>query len=281
MAITLNNLNKFVLQFLSEHNDNANTGIEEKWMDISVQTKVKNLLNKKQVCKDPNAPKRSKSSYLYFCIENRDAVITELGKDAKATEITSLLGLKWNELKEDNSRANELKRFEKMAQEDKKRYQNEMLTYQPSQEILSNKGKGKGKVSGLKRPKSAYLYFCEDHREKVKEELGVNVKVTDVTKELGLRWSLAKQNNEVEKYINLAEQEKETSLNNKDNPEKTIPNQKSNHLNGYQRFCSERRTQVKTEFPNEKSSEITKRLSAEWKNMSKEEQKSYSLVPST
>lgn len=274
MAVTLKNLNKFVLQFLSEHNDN--TGIEEKWMNISVQTKVKNLLNKKQVCKDPNAPKRSKSSYLYFCIENRDVVIKELGKDAKATQITSILGLKWNELKEDNSRVNELKRFEKMAQEDKKRYQNEMLIYQPSQEILSKKSK----VSGLKRPKSAYLYFCEDNREKVKEELGLNAKVNDVTKELGLRWSLAKQNNEVEKYINLAEQEKKTSLNTKDNPEKIISNQKTNHLNGYQKFCSERRIQVKTEFPNEKASEITKRLSAEWKNMSKEEQKSYSMVPS-
>ena len=276
MAVTLKNLNKFVLQFLSEHNDNTNTGIEEKWMNISVQTKVKNLLNKKQVCKDPNAPKRSKSSYLYFCIENRDVVIKELGKDAKATQITSILGLKWNELKKDNSRANELKRFEKMAQEDKKRYQNEMLIYQPSQEILSKKSK----VSGLKRPKSAYLYFCEDNREKVKEELGLNAKVTDITKELGLRWSLAKQNNEVEKYINLAEQEKKTSLNTKDNPEKIISNQKTNHLNGYQKFCSERRTQVKTEFPNEKASEITKRLSAEWKNMSKKEQKSYSMVPS-
>ena len=163
-----------------------------------------------------------------------------------------------------------------MAQEDKKRYQNEMLIYQPSQEILSKKSK----VSGLKRPKSAYLYFCEDNREKVKEELGLNAKVNDVTKELGLRWSLAKQNNEVEKYINLAEQEKKTSLNTKDNPEKIISNQKTNHLNGYQKFCSERRIQVKTEFPNEKASEITKRLSAEWKNMSKEEQKSYSMVPS-
>ena len=274
MTVTLKNLNKFVLQFLSENNDNVNTGISEKWMDISVQTKVKNLLNKKQVCKDPNTPKRSKSSYLYFCIENRDSAIKELGKDAKATAITSLLGLKWNELKEDASRTNELKRFEKMAQEDKKRYQNEMLSYQPSQEILCKKGK----VPGLKRPKSSYLYFCEDHREKVKEELGVDAKVTDVTKELGLRWSLAKQNNEVEKYINLAKQEKETSLNTNE-PEKTI--QKSNHLNGYQRFCSERRTQVKTEFPNEKTTEITKRLSAEWKNMSKEEQKSYSMVPST
>ena len=49
MAITLKNLNKFVLQFLSEYNNLENRGMEEKWMDNSVQTKVKNLLNKKQV----------------------------------------------------------------------------------------------------------------------------------------------------------------------------------------------------------------------------------------
>lgn len=281
MAITLKNLNKFVLQFLSEYNNLENRGMEEKWMDNSVQTKVKNLLNKKQVCKDPNTPKRPKSSYLYFCSENRDNVVKELGKEAKATEITRHLGLKWKELKANKSQRKDLKRFEQLAEEDKKRYQDEMLSYQPSDEFMFKKDK----VSGPKRPKSSYLYFCEEHREKVRVELGDNAKATDVTKELGLRWTLAKKNNEVEKYVKLAEKDKTNyfSMKNKGEniPKETnssVSTQKTAHLNGYQKFCSERRAQVKADFPNEKASDITKRLSAEWKNMSKDEQKSYSFV---
>lgn len=288
MAITLKNLNKLVLQFLSEYTD-LNTGIEEKWLDNSVQTKVKNLLNKKQVGKDPNAPKRSKSSYLYFCSENRDNVIKELGKEAKATEITRVLGLKWKELKEDKSRINDLKKFEKMAEEDKQRYQNEMLNYQPSEEFVSKKLKG----TGPKKPKSAYLYFCEEHRETVRVELGDNAKATEVTKELGIRWTRAKENNEVEKYTKLAEKDKTNYDNMKKNGKNeevakkqqvksnSVSNSKTNHLNGYQKFCAERRAQVKEEFPNEKASEITKRLAVEWKKMDKEEQNSYSIVQST
>lgn len=284
MANILKNLNKFVLQFLSEYSDLENTDMEEKWMDNSVQTKVKNLLNKKQVCKDPNAPKRPKSSYLYFCSENRDLVVKELGNESKSTEITRALGIKWKELKENKSKRKELKHFEQLAEKDKQRYQDEMSSYKPSEEFASKKNK----VDGPKRPKTSYLYFCEDNREKVLLDLGDNAKATNVTKELGLRWTLAKQNNEIEKYVKLAEKDKTNYFNMKKNkkeedtePENNAKIQKITHLNGYQKFCAERRDQVKEEFPKDKALDITKRLSVEWKNMSKDQQKSYSFVTST
>jgi hypothetical protein len=286
--ITLKNLNKFVLEFLSE---NTSTEVEKNWMDNSVQTKVKNLLNKKPLCKDPNAPKRSKSAYLYFCTKYRAEVTNELGVDAKVTEVTRVLGLKWKKLKEDKTKLKEFESFEKMAKDDKERYNNELLEYKPTEEFVS---KVKSKVSGPKRTKSAYLYFCEENRKQVCLDLD-GAKVTAITKELGLRWSKAKANNNVSKYVALAEEDKTRYSNEKKNTTEETKNtteetkntteetkntteetkKETKHLNAYQNFCAENRAKVKEEFPNEKPAAITKRLSVQWKNMNKEEQKKF------
>jgi hypothetical protein len=272
-SITLKNLNKFVLEFLSE---NTSTEVEKNWMDNSVQTKVKNLLNKKPLCKDPNAPKRPKSSYLYFCAKYRTEVTNELGVDTKVTEVTRVLGLKWKKLKEDKTKLNEFESFEKMAKNDKERYNNELLEYKPAEEFVS---KVKSKVSGPKRAKSAYLYFCEENREQACLDLD-GAKVTDITKELGLRWSNAKANNNISKYVALAEEDKTRYYNEKKNSPVKESKKETKHLNAYQNFCAENRAKVKEEFPNEKPYEITKRLSVEWKNMNKEEQKKFNVMTS-
>jgi len=271
--ITLKNLNKFVLEFLSE---NTSAEVEKNWMDNSVQTKVKNLLNKKPLCKDPNAPKRSKSAYLYFCAKYRAEVTNEIGVDAKVTEVTRILGLKWKKLKEDKTKLKEFESFEKMAKDDKERYNNELLEYKPAEEFVS---KVKSKVSGPKRAKSAYLYFCEEHREQVRLDLD-GAKITAITKELGLRWSNAKANNNVSKYVALAEEDKTRYYNEKKNSPAKETKKETKHLNAYQNFCAANRVKVKEEFPNEKPGEITKRLSVEWKNMNKEEQKKFNVMTS-
>ena len=121
----LKNLNKFVLEFISENASTSDTEIEKIWMYNSVQTKLKNLLIKNTTCKDPNTPKRAKSAYLYFCEKYRTEVTNELGENAKVTEVTRVLGLRWKNLKEDKAKVNELKSFEKMAKDDKERYSNE------------------------------------------------------------------------------------------------------------------------------------------------------------
>ena len=83
----------------------------------------------KKAKKDPNAPKRGKSGYIFFCSANRLDVKEELGEDAKTTEITSRLGELWTELKNDESRAEELASYLKMATDDKDRYVSEKADY--------------------------------------------------------------------------------------------------------------------------------------------------------
>ena len=65
-----------------------------------------------------------------------------------------------------------------------------------------------------KRGRSAYIFFCSDAREGVKEELG-DVKPQEVMRELGVRWRALKESSrkgdktKVEKYNKMAEEDKE------------------------------------------------------------------------
>ena len=53
--------------------------------------------------KDPNAPKRGLSAYMFFCQEQRQALKQEK-PDMKVTEITSELGKRWRALPEEDKK---------------------------------------------------------------------------------------------------------------------------------------------------------------------------------
>ena len=135
--------------------------------------------------------------------------------------------------------------------------------------------KSTDKINGNpKRAKSAYLYFCDENRAVIRSKLGSTVTNKDIIKTLGIRWNIAKENGEINKYLEMAMNDKERYNQEKDNfstkkkstPQSLSSLKKSNHLNCYQSFCSKRRLELKKEFPNEKPREITKRLNLEWKN---------------
>ena len=143
--------------------------------------------------RDPNAPKNNCSSYIFFCKNARAGVKAE-HKDWKGTEVTKELGRIWREEMSDEDKAP----FIRQAEQDKERYQEEMKDYTPSPEWLaqqeaddsdsgSKKKRSKKKNKGPKRAMSAYLYFCQDMRQKVKDENG-DMKASEVTAELGRIW---------------------------------------------------------------------------------------------
>lgn len=211
MTQTLTKLNKLVISFLETNQDNAD--VAKEWMSTANQNAVSNLLNKneKTVGKviDPNAPKRGKSAYLFFCNAMRDKVKKTLGVDSKATDVTRELGVQWNTLKEDTSRRKELAKYETMATEDKVRYEKERDTYVPDESALITKKPRRVKAAptGPKRAKSAYLFFCTEMRDKVRGELQDN-SATNVTRELGVRWNTLKEQGKVQKYEKQAEVDK-------------------------------------------------------------------------
>ena len=171
----------------------------------SEQKKLSKSTKKTKSIKDPDAPKRGKSAYIYFCNANREVVKNELGDDLKTTEITKELGARWNKLKESTKAADKklVAAYEQQAKQDKERYDGEMQGYErPSDDELEEKTAKKGKngkvkkvkdPSAPKRSKSAYIFFCADMRDTVRSELGDDSKATEVTKELGVRWNKLKE----------------------------------------------------------------------------------------
>ena len=152
--------------------------------------------SKKKSDKDPNAPKRNKTAYIYFCSDKRAEAKSELGDDAKATEVTALLGKMWKELKEDDDRSEELEKYTKMAADDKARYENDTKKVGDSEDELVEEdkpskpvGKSKKVVDDTKpaKSKTGYTYFCQSNRESVKDD-NPEMKATEVTKELARLW---------------------------------------------------------------------------------------------
>lgn len=102
----------------------------------------------------------------------------------------------------------EKKRFQDMAERDKKRYELEMQDYVPAK---GEKGRGKKRrhtkdPNAPKRSLSAFFWFCNDERPKVK---GMNPEfgIGDVAKVLGRMWSEAEPDTK-RKYEAMAERDK-------------------------------------------------------------------------
>lgn len=135
--------------------------------------------------KDPNAPKKWKTGYILFCVDNRDKLKAENGA-LSATEITSRLGALWKNLTEKDKA-----KYEVLSNKDKVRYENDMSSYNPPE---SANGEEKGRRSrvkqertGPKRPLSSYMYFCQDQRDTVKTA-NPSMNGKEITSELGRVW---------------------------------------------------------------------------------------------
>ena len=139
---------------------------------------------KKKKKKADGAPKHPLNGYILFSTENRAEVKAE-NPEMKTTEISSLLGKMWNEIKEEGS--DEYHKYMDLAKKDKVRYESEMKSYTPEVNEDSEDKKVK------KREKSAWQYFSEEMRPKLKEEGFIG---RDVTSELSKRW---KQLNDTQK----------------------------------------------------------------------------------
>ena len=341
MAANVNKFNKFVLSFLKDTSESNN--INDLWMAPDVQKQVKSLCalasgSQGRKNKDPNAPKRGKSGYLFFCSENRDAVKASLGENSKATDVTKELGLRWNALKDSKKPADKkiLAVYEKAAADDKARYQGEKAEYTPPDVDDSDdttrrrRGKRKSAKKGPKRAKSGYLYFCEERRDQLKAAK-TNLKSTEITSELGRLWNelkadpsraaeLAKyegnaandkQRYESEKSDNVDEVKQKSTkppLPKKEAPKKAKKEEEvvddddvvedeappvkkgkvapaksapakepasTKKLNGYQKYCESRRPELKAKHSNDKPADITKKLSDEWKSLSKEDKQKW------
>jgi len=78
--------------------------------------------------KDPDAPKRPTSSYMYFAMDKRESV-TKSNPGAKPTEITKILGEMWNKLDKGKRGKNGTQKYDKKGEVDRARYEEEKAEY--------------------------------------------------------------------------------------------------------------------------------------------------------
>jgi upstream-binding transcription factor len=142
--------------------------------------------------KDPLAPKRGKSSYIFFCVDNREK-IKKANPDFEAKELIRELGRVWREETSDK----EKEKYAKQSAADKERYADEIKDYEPPADLgfvtPRSKGAKKTRKAGPKRGLTSYIFFCKDMRPKLKEE-SPDMATKDVTAELGKRWRELSEN---------------------------------------------------------------------------------------
>lgn len=182
----------------------------------AIQKLLEATTSSKPKTKDPAKPKRAKSSYLFYCADERGTVKEEM-PTAKPTEVTAELGRRWKLLKasEEPDDTERYERYTKAAEEDKQRYQMEIDAYvEPTggeTQVATGVGKSRKSSGGAekaKRRRTAYYFYGQENRLTVKEELGEGAKGPEVTAELARRWKELKgdpeRKEEYTKYVDLA-----------------------------------------------------------------------------
>lgn len=122
--------------------------------------------------KDPKAPKKAKNAYMMYANAARAQVVND-NPEAGFGEITKIVAGQYKQLTPE-----EMTKYTAKADKDKARYAEEMEDYSAPEDSdndgadTKKKGKTKAKKdpNAPKRPMSAYFYFMNKSRDRIKEE---------------------------------------------------------------------------------------------------------------
>lgn len=238
------------------------------------------LSSKTKRIKDPNAPKKWKTSYIFFCSEQRE-LLRNQNQKYKTTEITSKLADMWKKLS-----PSERVKYEELSNKDKERYNEEKTTYSSPEEFK------KKEKPLIKRPTTSYMYFCMDERVNIKNE-NPTMSAKEITSQLGKRWRILteeqkkpyieRQNNDKLRY-STQKSELERNLPQpapkqrvrKTAPVKTAKKQpRTKQTKGFKNFCEEQRTSLKEDNPDWSSAKIKQELNVMWNDLNDEDKQEY------
>jgi len=136
--------------------------------DLSSEPSKKKAKSAVKFKKAPQAPRRFKSAYMFFSTakhpEIRERLRTEGKPDEKTTHIAKLVSAEWKALPKD-----EREKWDKMAREDKARFEVEKTMYTGPWKVPANKRSQKD-PSAPKRPMSSFLSFSNSKRASTKQQ---------------------------------------------------------------------------------------------------------------
>ena len=191
---------KYSIDFFTTFlNVNSDETVQQKWSEELSKYKKGFKKADNKASKEHKGPKKNQSAYNIYCSQNMAMLKEELPElDNKA--IFSEMAKRWKKVK----KSDEFNKYQKLANEDKERYVKEKEDMGPETK----------KPSGPKKPKTAYMMFCDEERKKID-----NIKGKDLLVELGARWQVLKTNKDkrLQKYEKLAEADKQRYKNEKEN----------------------------------------------------------------
>uniref|UniRef100_A0A3B4FZX6 High mobility group box 2a n=1 Tax=Pundamilia nyererei TaxID=303518 RepID=A0A3B4FZX6_9CICH len=127
-------------------------------------------------------PKGKTPAYAFFVVDfYKEHKKKHPGAKVTLPEVSKLCSEKWKSMSPE-----EKAKFEEMAKNDKRRYDQEMKSYVPP--AGAKKGKKKKKdPNAPKKPPSAFFIFTSEHREKIKAD-NPGISITDIAKKSGEMW---------------------------------------------------------------------------------------------
>jgi len=202
---------------------------------VQAQTTVANKKKKKREPKDPDAPKRYMSNFMFFSKDKRDAIAAK-NPNKSPTEIAQVLGEEWGKLNKGKGGKKGTKTYDDLAAKDKLRYEKEKATYDEIKSERDNKMEEEhekkmeqDKLEALKmmeeikheeclkiqaeltknpkEPSSAYLFYAAENREYIESSMPINTTNVEIMTELDDEW---RELSEEEKlpYFALAENDR-------------------------------------------------------------------------
>lgn len=227
-ADKINSLFEEYLEICDKSIDDDIRMLRQLWKSDEMQAKISNTFavedssNKKtkKKKKDKNAPKKGKTAFIFWSNEERLKIAKEVeqGKIEKFDnkKIISELATRWASFKKDGG---DVSKYEEMALKDKERYVKQKEEYSSSGSDVSEDeqdGKAKNKkakknTSGLKRNKSAYLFYTSDKDVRMALKTSrPDIANKDIIKALAEQWKELKSENpdEAQKYFDMASEDK-------------------------------------------------------------------------
>jgi len=198
-TILLANKGETVKQFKKNLKKTINA--EETIKLLSKEVKV-HLQKEKLV--DPDAPKKGKNSYMFFCKDKRAEVKEETG--LKGKELARALGTAWKALSEKKKA-----KYKRMADIEKLAREAEKAVYVKKSEdelralAVNQKKTKKKKYKDIKNPRTAYTFYCKDKRPEMKVKKP-NLKGPEMTSYLAKKWKALSEEKKG-KYKRMAEED--------------------------------------------------------------------------
>jgi hypothetical protein len=278
-----NQINEEILSFLKEHS-NSKINLIENWNNSKNKKEIENIITIGKKSKENNNTDkkiRSKSAFSYFYEENK-IKIKEEKPNIQGKEIQEILRKEWQQIKEDET--NEIyQKYIKLANENK-----------------LNKKDTNIDTNIKKKKMSTYIYFCNKNRSIIKQE-NPGYNSNQIMIMLGSLWNEMKKNNpeQIKQYENIINGEcveseattevaiatpinkekkviqKKKAVKKEKEIEKEIEKKTIKKITGYNIFSKEIETTIKEDNENMTETEFNKETMKRWKELGKEEQKTY------